>query len=168
MRVRQLTARLVVFESTGAWAVRLRRALGGARVSGGARESGKASDPSGRPTRVHEVRSWPEIPPLLSEAPASLLVIEVTDRNLEAVGSRLRWLGRDYPHVRAAVVGTRQLADTEWFLREQGAAVGLFSTREIVRLADLWKRQVARYRMDGSSVRHRLWDRLPWSDGDET
>lgn len=137
-------ARIIVCEKTGRWAVALRRELGA------------------KP-RVYETRSLPECWEELAASPASWLLLEATEANLDGLTLRLTELGRDFPEARAVVCADRSLAPCEWLLREAGAVHAVFSPRELVPVARMSKRHLAAVPLPPRSVRERVWERLPWS-----
>lgn len=137
-------ARLIVCESTGAWAVALRRELASAGF------------------RVHETRSVAQCWELLGRSPASFLVVELTRGSAEALLARLAGLERDYPHARVAVVAARPLQDCEWAIREAGVVHFTTSPRQLAPLAHLAQRHLEMAPKPSRSLTERIWASLPW------
>ena len=138
------SARIIVCEKTGQWAIALRRLLA----------------PGGH--RVQETRSWPECWAELARHPASLLVAEMTAQNVELMLERLTDLPRRFRQARAVVVGDRDLARYEWAVRTAGAAHVVFTPRELPRTARLIVRHLALAPPPELSLREAVWQRLPW------
>jgi len=137
--------RLVVCERTGTWAVALRRELD-ERV------------------RVHETRSLGQCWQVLADAPASFLVVELTDDNVDALLERLIWHQRDFPLARLAVVAERGLAAYEWLVREAGAVHFCCSPRRLKPLADLACRHLELIPSARQTLVERIWAELPWGE----
>jgi hypothetical protein len=138
------SARIIVCEKTGQWAIALRRLLA----------------PGGH--RVQETRSWPACWAELARHPASLLVVELTAQNAELVLERLTDLPRRFRHARAVVVGDRDLARYEWAVRSAGATHAVFTPRELPPAARLIARHLALAPQPELSLREAVWRRLPW------
>jgi DNA-binding response OmpR family regulator len=138
-------ARVIVCEKTGQWAVALRRLL----------------SPAGH--RVYETRSWAECWDELARSPASLLALELTPHNDEALLKRLFDLTRRFPQARAIVVGERGLERYEWAVREAGATHAVFAPRRLAAAARLIERHLALAPQPLLTLRETVWRRLPWS-----
>jgi len=141
---RASSARLIVCERGGEWAVGLRREL---PVPG---------------VRVYETRSLPECWAMLARWPASLLVVELTRSNAEALVGRMTSLDREFPSARMAVVAERELARCEWLMREAGAVHFTVSPRRLGPLARLAVRHLDAAPRPERTLTRRIWARLPW------
>jgi hypothetical protein len=138
-------ARLIVCERSGAWADRLRRELAGRNVA------------------LAETRTPREARAALSQSPSACLVLELVPGGAEEALDLLIDLPRGYPHVRAAVVADRQLADYEGLVRELGAVAFASSPRGLALLADTLARQLAAMPAAASGLTEGLLDALPWN-----
>ena len=139
-------ARVIVCEKTGQWAVALRRLL----------------SPAGH--RVYETRSWAECWDELARSPASLLALELTPHNGEALLKRLVELAQRFPQARAIVVGERGLERYEWALREAGATHAVFASQRLAAAAArLIERHLALAPQPRLTLRETIGRRLPWS-----
>jgi hypothetical protein len=142
------TARLIVCERTGRWAVALRRELAGAGV------------------RVWETRTLADCRNELVESPASFVVVEL-GRNVAGLLGLLARQPRQFPAARMAVVADRPLADYEWLMREAGAIHFLSSPRRVGRLARLACRHLAQVPPLPQTLTERIWSSLPWGERGE-
>lgn len=139
------TARLLVCESSGRWAAALCRELG--------------------PTiDLVETRNVAECWERLAEAPASLLVVELTGGNADALLARMGSCPRCFPLARAVVVADRRLAGHEWLAREAGAVMFVTSPRRAVALANLARRHLASRPEPSETTTQRIWNALPWRE----
>lgn len=136
-------ARLIVCERTGRWAVGLRRELG--------------THP-----RVYETRSLADCWVELAASPASFLLLEATEANVEMLVSRLTELRCGFALSGAMVCGERDMACYEWLLREAGAIHAVFSPRELAPAARVAARHLAAVPEPPVPLRERVWGRLPW------
>ncbi len=143
------SARIIVCEKTGQWAIALRRLLA---------RSGH---------RVHETRSWPECWAELERHPASLLVVEMTAQTVELMLARLTDLPHRFRHARMVVVGDRDLARYEWAVRTAGAAHAVFTPRQLPAAARLIACHLALAPQPELSLREAVWRRLPWRRNQE-
>jgi hypothetical protein len=138
-------ARLIVSEKAGQWAAAFRRLL----LHGA--------------LRVHETRSLVECWEELGKSPASFLVLELTEDNVDSLLTRLDDLNRRYPAASAAVVAARRLSRYEWLIREAGAAHVLFSPRRLEPIVTMARRHLDRAPREKMSFRKSVWARLPWA-----
>ncbi|HJN11673.1 MAG: hypothetical protein QGH33_16250 [Pirellulaceae bacterium] len=100
----------------------------------------------------------------LDLAPASFVVLELNESNLESIVERLQDVRSRFPLTRVAVMCDRPLASCQWLVREAGAVHVAVSTRDmstIIRLAERHFAQVCRPLV---GIRQSVWDRLPWRD----
>jgi hypothetical protein len=139
------SARVITSETSGRWAVALRRELGPA-------------------VPLEQTRSVAECWERLARAPASLLVLELTASNVEALLGRMARREREYPRARVAVVAGRDLAGYEWLVREAGAVAFVTSPRRLAPLAELARRHLARRPDEPAGVAERIWAGLPWGE----
>lgn len=138
------SARLIVCESTGAWAVALRRELAAWGV------------------RLHETRSLPECWDYLARYPASFVVVELTRANGEEFLRRMGWLEWQYPLARVAVVASRAFSRCAWGLRAAGVVHVLTSPRHVAPLAEAARRHLAAAPKSPRSLAEEIWMALPW------
>jgi hypothetical protein len=143
------SARWIVCEKTGRWALALRR------------------QPEAAGRRIHEVRSLLDGWELLKRAPESFLVLELTAGNCSRLLEGLLEIERHFPRGRVAVVAERSLAACESAVREAGAVWFTTSPREVRPIASLAARHVARARAPVRTTTERVWDSLPWRMLDE-
>lgn len=139
-------ARLVVCETTGQWAVALRRELAGRGLS------------------VHQTRSIAQAWEMLARFPASFLVVELTRASVEPLLERLAWAERDYPLARVAVVAQRALDGCEWLVREAGAVHFTTSPRQLAGVAHMACQHVQNAPRLPRSITDDIWARLPWGE----
>ncbi|MEN6494298.1 MAG: hypothetical protein ABFD16_08400 [Thermoguttaceae bacterium] len=137
-------ARLVVCESTGGWAVTLRRELAGLGI------------------RVYETRSVAQAWEMLASCPASFLVVELSRTSLDALLERMTWLERDYPLARVAVVAERGLERCEVLMRAAGAVHFTTSPRQLSGMARVATRHVQSAPRPRRSIADEIWASLPW------
>jgi hypothetical protein len=137
-------ARLIVCEKTGRWARLFRRAL-----------------PAGQ--LVSEARGLAPCGRLLAEAPASLVAVEATEANLEALIDSLCDWTRDYPAARFIALINAGDAPFEPLLREAGALDVLSSAGGVPAAARLVRRHLSRAPREELSWRDAIFARLPWA-----
>jgi ActR/RegA family two-component response regulator len=138
-------ARLIVCERSTRWAAALRREL------------------AARAVRVYETRSLGDCWKVLSEAPASIIVVELSAGSVAGLWRQMVTLERDFPLARVAVVADRSLAGHEWLMREAGAVHFLCSPRQCGLLAQLAARHLAQAPPPPRSLTERVWASLPWA-----
>ena len=140
-------AAFIVFEKTGQWARCLRRRL-----------AGKAID-------VHEVRSVQACRELLSDAPKSIVAIEMAGDTLpvgRAIDQMLS-LGTEFPGMKWIVLADRPAQACEPMLRELGAVHFIASTRRAGEVADIVARHLQnRQPVLSTNLADTLWQRIPW------
>ncbi len=137
-------ARLVVCETSGRWAVALRRELASA-------------------VRILETRSVDHCWQALADAPASAAIVELTGANADTLLGRMLRLGRDLPLCRVAVVADRKLAGYQSLMREAGAVDFVASPRRLGPLANLACRHLDRAPEHQQGLLRQIWSNLPWS-----
>ena len=140
------SARIIVCEKTGSWATALRRALSSTRH------------------RVRETRSLTECGRELEQGPASVVALELTMENCEAVVRRLIDLPRRFPRARAIALGPRVLKPFECLVREAGATHVLLSPRRVADAARLIERHMLQTTGDPLTFRQAISHRLPWGN----
>ena len=138
-------SRLIVCERSGDWAAGLRKELADSSV------------------KVFECRRLEEAWAALVESNTAFLIAEATSGNLSELVERLKWLRRDSPHARAAVVADRGLPDCEWLVREAGAIHFLDSPRQLQPLAMLVIRHLANVPLPAQTLAEQIWASLPWA-----
>jgi len=140
------TARVIVWEETGAWAAHLRLAMG---------ESSRSIYPCRTSEACYEA---------LQRWPASMLAIEVTADRFETT---LTWLAeqlRRKPAARAVVLAEPDLQGAAAVIRESGAIDIVFGPRHMKDIAELSQRHLARAAEPDLGLRERILSRLPWGD----
>jgi hypothetical protein len=103
---------------------------------------------------------WREV----AASPASLVGLEATALNLEAVVPWMQRLTAAFPHARIVILGSPAIAPAEWVLREAGAVHVVFSPRQWQPLARIARRHLGWGAQGEESERQRVWRRLPWAD----
>jgi len=138
------SARIIVCEKTGSWAAALRGVLSATQHC------------------VRETRSLAECWRELEQSPASLVALELTSEDSEALVRRLLDLSRRFPRARAIVLGRRVLKPFESLFREAGAAHVLLSPRGVSGAARLIERHMAQVPREQLTFHQSIWNRLPW------
>ena len=143
MTITPIRPTLIVLESTGLWAARLRH--------------------GGLPARLvlREVRSIMQCTEQLSECPGALVGIAVTAENLALMLDLQLRFALDHPDVALIVLADRGLEAYELLFREGGAAHVVFSPRELAAVIELLERYCTRI-VDGPLTPERVWAELPW------
>jgi hypothetical protein len=139
--------RLVVCERTGRWALALRRELAGAGL------------------RVWETRSPDDCGSVLVESPASFVVLELSEEQIEEILDSTRKWQAEFPLFRFAIVADRDLAPYKWLMQEVGAAEFICSMRKTGALARTACRHLAQVPSLPQSLTERIWANLPWGRG---
>ena len=139
------SARLIVCERSGRWAVALRREVAEAGV------------------RVWETRTLADCRNELRENAASFVVLELGG-NVAGVLRLLARQPREFPAARLAVVADRSAANYEWLMREAGAVHFLCSPRRVGLLARLACRHLAQVPPPSRTLTERIWSGLPWGE----
>jgi DNA-binding NtrC family response regulator len=139
------TCRLIVCEKSSHWAAALRGSLAGERPA------------------VREVRSLAHVERALVESSSSVVALEVSTANLEAVLVFLERAARHFDQARFVGLVASGLAQAAPLLREAGAIDVLVSVVEIKRLARLAQRHHAiAPPADPRTMRQFVAERLPW------
>lgn len=139
------SAGLIVYESSGRWALALARHLPELRG------------------RLQETRSPDECLTALAGAPASFVVVELTQSGADAGLRLLRRCVSSFPAAAPAVVVERGLDFDEWTLRELGAVHVIRSRRRVRSLAEMAGRHLRRYPSSSRSPWERALAELPWN-----
>ena len=140
------TCRLIVCEKSSHWAAGLRVAL------------------AGQPPAIVETRSLAQAEAMLAESPASLIAVETTAANLEAVLELFWHASRQFHQALFAGLLAQECADAEPLLREAGAIDVLTTVLQAGRLARLARRQSALApAVEPITMRQLVAERLPWS-----
>ena len=140
-------ARLVVCERTGRWAIALRRELADTGI------------------RVWETRSPEDCGSVLGESPASFVVFELSEKNVEETLNFTRNWQAEFPLFRFAIVADRDLAPYKWLMQEAGAVEFICSVRKTGALARTACRHLAQVPSLPQSLTERIWANLPWGRG---
>jgi len=138
------SARWIVCERTGRWALGLRR------------------EPAAAGLRLHEVRSLAECWEMLGQFSASFVVVELTAGHAPALLARLARWEREYPLARMAIVADRALGASEELMREAGAVWFTASPRELGPLAAIARQHLEQAPKPEMTVVERIWSGLPW------
>ena len=109
-----------------------------------------------------ETRSLQQMQDSLEISPCSLLGIELTKTNFEAVLDTLVWLPRSYPEAIAVILTNRHLRGYEWVLRQAGAIDFLVSNRDLPSLIKTTRRHLQLTSADSPIPLPNIWQRLPW------
>ncbi len=137
--------RLIIYERMGTWAARMRPHV--------------PSD-----MQLRQTRSLDECTGELRQAPGSLVVVEVTDVNLDEVLDLASDLGQRFPHARLAAVSKRGNEAYEMLLREAGAVHFTTSPRTADVLARMAVRHSARVPRPRTTLSSQIWESLPWHE----
>lgn len=137
-------ARLLICEKTGQWAVALRREL------------------AAWPLRVYETRSFAACQEECAQYRASFVVVEATTANLFKAVEWMARVGREFPQVRLAAVGPRDVEPYADAIREAGAMAVVLSSRQLAPIARMARRHVARASEPNLTFREQVERRLPW------
>ena len=139
-------ARLIVCERTGSWAAALRRVLPGGELP------------------LRETRSLDECAAELAAAPSSVVVLEVSPGNLEAVSRLLAEWNVSFPLARGLVVTAGSLsADDAQLLREAGAVDVVCSPRRLAPWSGVVRRHSSRLPAEAMDPVEQVWASLPWA-----
>ena len=141
------SARFIVCERSTKWAVALRRQL-------------QAGDP-----RVYETRTLDDCLQTVAADPTSIVAVEATAANLEALVKWIRRLRGEFRRAAIVVLGSRGLEPSEWLLREVGALHAVFSPRDLQPVLWLVRRHLAAQKAEDESDPQSVWRQLPWGDG---
>ena len=137
--------RLIICEKSGRWAVAMRRAL------------------ADRGERTAEARSLVGCARLLHLHPTSIVAIEVTAANLDAVLAAVANWRQRWPHSRFMAVVEPELVAAEVTLREAGVVAMLRATREAPAAARLVERHFAAAPADDLPLEQAILSSLPWA-----
>jgi len=137
------SACLIVYEKKPRWAVALRRALQ-------------------NPSLIVEVRSFTGVAAAIAAAPASLVFLDVQEKELQPALDWLDDVGRHFPQVRVLVALPQELASAELLYREAGAIDVLYFTLQVPAVARMAQRQLAQAPRDQLTVRESIAERMPW------
>jgi len=138
--------RLIICETTGRWAVAFRRAL---------------ADQS---EHIEETRGLAGCARQLGRNPGSIVAIEVTAVNLDAVLVAVPdWLNR-FPHCRCMALVEPELDAAEALLREAGAVAVLRATREVPTAARLVEQHSATAPTPDLPLEQAILSSLPWAN----
>ena len=139
-------AQLIVCERANQWVIALRMIMG---------NNGRS---------IAELNRLEECGDALSKSPASLLALELTQDTIDIMASLLVGLRRSYPHSRAIVFASRDLAPYQWLMREAGAVHVCLSPRNLTPVVRLIERHFVTTRQPQRNFRQDTWHKLPWSD----
>src|SRR5207247_1424188 len=106
-------------------------------------------------------RSLDECQDELAAAPASLVVLELSQGNLDGLPRHLTDWNRRFPLARAIVVAERKWEPYEWLMREAGAIDFISSPRRLAPLAGVVRRHLGRLPATLSDPAEQIWSSLP-------
>jgi hypothetical protein len=135
--------RLIVCEKTSHWAAALRACLG-------------------RQPRIVETRSLAACKAELSQAPASLVALETTAGNVEAIISFISSINQRFPRASLVVLLAADAEAAALLLREAGAIEAVASVLELPRVARLAHRQLRQAPDEPLSPGQFVAERLSW------
>ena len=99
----------------------------------------------------------------LVEAPASIVALEATPDNLEALVGFLGNVNKRFPQAVVAMLLAPELESVACMLREAGALETIASVLEAPRLARLARRHHARAPKPAMTVHEFVADQMPWA-----
>ena len=137
--------RVILCEKSGRWAVAFRRALA---VQG---------------DFIVQTRSLAEATRQLAASPASIVAVEATAGNLEAVLAALPDWVRQFPHCRVIALLGAEVQAAETLLREAGAVAVLNATRDAPSAANLVRRHLETAPQAELPLEQAIERGLPWS-----
>ncbi len=149
------TATLIVCEQSGGWAAAWRQSW--------SRRAACRSSPLPA-VRCLETRSGAECLERLADAPAALVLVELTAASSERSLSLLSQIAQCSRQALVVVAAERRLARCERLVRELGAVHFLVSPRELPALCGMVERHAARAPEIESELGDRIWAELPWSE----
>jgi len=136
---------LIVCERTSHWSAVLRASLGR------------------RQPQVVETRSLPLCEAALVEAPASIVAVEVTQDNLEAVIGFLKKVSERFPRAAFTALLAPEFQPATCLLREAGAIDAIASVLDAPRLTRIAQRHHARAPQREMTLREFVADQMPWA-----
>ena len=138
-----LGGQLIVCESSGSWAVGLRRVLRRDRW------------------RVIETRSVDDCWQQLAREPTSIIAWEGTLDGAETVAEQLIEQSRSFPRSPGIVVCRGRATHDEWLWREAGAVHVVRSPRELPSILGMARRHGIRFPAQQRSLEETIWRQLP-------
>lgn len=142
---RAATARLIVCERSGDWAIAWKRLLAGTTIP------------------IAETRSLAHCRGELAASPASVVALELTPEKWPASVAALAEWSREFPRARLIALSTRGSEACEGLVREAGALHVAYSPAQLSRVVPLVRRHLARAPRPERTLRELIWDRLPWA-----
>ena len=115
-----------------------------------------------------QTRSLQQMQEALEISPRSLLGIELTKTNFDAVLDTLVRLPRSYPEAIAVILTNRHLRGYEWVLRQAGAIDFLVSNRDLRSLIKTTRQHIELTSVDSPAPLPNIWQRLPWQSRSTT
>jgi DNA-binding NarL/FixJ family response regulator len=140
--------KIVIYEATGDWAVALRRELS-------------------PPVVVLETRSADEMFRELSQFPAAVAAVEITESRAESAIASVAKVSRQFPRAAVVALADRGLSRFESIVREAGAAHVVYSTRQAREIAAIAQQHLAGgdqndFNAEDGSFEQQILARLPW------
>jgi hypothetical protein len=117
---------------------------------------------TGNSIQMIETRGLAACEAALAESPESLVAIETTVANLEAVVDFVLNLGSRYPRARAVALLNTDMAAAETLLAEAGAIAVFHSLLDAPALARLAERKAGGVSPEDLSLQEFVAERLPW------
>jgi DNA-binding NtrC family response regulator len=142
---RAATARLIICERSGDWAIAWKRLLSGAALG------------------IAETRSLAQCGEELAASPASVVALEIRPDNLSpAIAALVEW-SLEFPSARFIAISARGSEALEPLAREAGALYVVYSPVQLSRVVPLVRRHLARAPQPAMTLREAIWARLPWA-----
>jgi len=116
-----------------------------------------------RRPQVLETRSLALCQAALAEAPASIVAVEATPDNLEAVVGFLGNVNERFPHVAVAMLLAPELEPVACLLREAGALEAIASGLDAPGVALLAQRHYQRVPQREMTLHEFVADQMPWT-----
>jgi hypothetical protein len=138
------TCRLIVCEKAGRWAAALRSAL------------------ANQPPRIVETRSLAGCEAALAESPYSLVALETTATNLEAVLAFVERVLVRFPRSHVAALFAPEARGAALLLQEAGAIATIESVLDASRVACFARRQLAQAPSAPVGPQESVCERMPW------
>lgn len=120
------------------------------------------SELTGRRTWLRQRSGIAAVRSLLTELPASMIVLETTTTNLKDVLGLLVELPVRWPAARAVAVIDDQTAAARMALREAGAIHVVQEMQELEAVAEMALTHFARLPEPALTLKEEIWESLPW------
>ena len=154
------TAPLIICEKSGRWALAVRSVLRGSLRSDSV--GGLRSDSVGGGLRIVETRTVTHGYEALAAAPASLVALEITGKNLSTALDFVAHVHQNFPAACVVALLDPSSESAAALLREAGVADVFCSPLESAAIACLAQRHADLAPADDRPLRESLAARLPW------